>query len=168
MRNGRRTEEKNEMKVRLIALTFGLFLAAGLPLALAGPLPGGPDGDLDGVEDQFDNCTTVANAGQQDFDHDGCGDACDLSCDINGDGISNITDFNLFVPCFNQPASCNPNADCSGATLGVGDGTINISDFNAFVPEFNVTSGPSGLIPALKTLGVPGGGQGGNFALNCN
>jgi hypothetical protein len=156
------------MKVRLIALTFGLFLAAGLPLALAGPLPGGPDGDLDGVEDQFDNCTTVANTGQQDFDHDGCGDACDLSCDINADGITNISDFQRFQPCFNQPASCDPSADCSGATLGVADGVINISDFQAFQPEFNQSSGPSGLLAAQKTLNVEGAGQGGNFALNCN
>jgi len=66
------------MKASLIALTFGFFLVAGLPLAAtAGPTPGGADSDSDGVEDAFDNCTTIANPGQEDADHDGCGDDCD-------------------------------------------------------------------------------------------
>ena len=67
---------------------------------------------------------------------------------MNIDGISNITDFNFFLPCFNQPASCAnpmaPNTDCNG------DGIINISDFNDWVAEFNQVSGPSGLSAPLK------------------
>ena len=65
------------MKTGLLALTFGFFLVVGLPLlATAGPTPGGADSDGDTVEDAFDNCTSVANAGQEDADHDGCGDVC--------------------------------------------------------------------------------------------
>ena len=52
------------MKAGLIALTFGFFLVAGLPLAAtAGPTPGGADGDGDTVEDAFDNCTTIDQRG---------------------------------------------------------------------------------------------------------
>lgn len=36
-----------------------------------------PDSDDDGVGDATDNCPLLANAGQQDQDHDGKGDVCD-------------------------------------------------------------------------------------------
>ena len=78
------------MKAGLIALTFGFFLVVGLPLAAtAGPTPGGADSDGDTVEDAFDNCTAIANPGQEDADHDGCGDVCDppLLCDCDANGI---------------------------------------------------------------------------------
>lgn len=37
-----------------------------------------PDEDLDGVLDDADNCPTTANAGQEDGNHDGIGDACEI------------------------------------------------------------------------------------------
>jgi len=46
-----------------------------------------PDSDNDGVQDDTDNCRTVANADQADLDADGVGDACDD--DRDGDGLSN-------------------------------------------------------------------------------
>jgi YVTN family beta-propeller protein len=36
-----------------------------------------PDGDSDGIADEFDNCPAVANADQIDSDGDGVGDACE-------------------------------------------------------------------------------------------
>jgi hypothetical protein len=42
------------------------------------PPPPPPDSDGDGVRDNQDNCPSDANAGQEDADSDGEGDACDL------------------------------------------------------------------------------------------
>jgi len=48
------------------------------------------DADGDGVPDATDNCPAVPNAGQEDLDGDGLGDACDP--DIDGDGLVNEDD----------------------------------------------------------------------------
>ncbi len=50
------------------------------------------DQDGDGVWDPFDNCPTVANPDQADFDHDGLGDACDPG-DSDGDGHSDMAEY---------------------------------------------------------------------------
>jgi uncharacterized delta-60 repeat protein len=49
-----------------------------------------PDGDGDGIDDEFDNCPDVANPDQVDRDGDGMGDACDP--DDDNDGIPDTRD----------------------------------------------------------------------------
>jgi hypothetical protein len=141
------------MKALLIktALGVGLMLALGLPLrAMAGPTPGGADGDTDGVENAFDNCTAVVNGDQVDTDHDGCGNVCDLLvCDVNQDGGTTSTDFTLLKMCFGKAASCNPAADCNN------DGGITSTDFTLLKMEFGKANGPSGLPASSKRPNCP-------------
>jgi len=46
-----------------------------------------PDGDVDGVANAADNCSSTSNPGQEDADHDNAGDACDTCTDTDGDGF---------------------------------------------------------------------------------
>jgi hypothetical protein len=141
----RLTEEKSNMKLRFAALLAGFCLVVGLPLAaLAGPTPGGPSSDTDGVEDAFDNCLPPAvnavNPNQSDKDHDGCGDFCDADMDQNS--TAGVSDFLLFKSAFGASSpspAYNPSADmdCNGA--------VGVSDFLLFKAEFGTTAGPSGV-----------------------
>lgn len=54
------------------------------------------DTDNDGFVDVLDNCPTIKNEDQQDFDKDGMGDVCDD--DIDGDGIVNVEDNCVYTP----------------------------------------------------------------------
>ena len=67
------------------------------------------DVDGDGVVDSLDNCPTVANDNQRDFDKNGEGDACE---DSDGDGVLDKTDICPTIP--------NPDQKDSNFN-GVGD-----------------------------------------------
>ena len=83
------------------------------------------DSDSDGVPDAFDNRPGLANPGQQDWNLDGIGDACQ---DFDGDGHLDPVD--------NCPGVANPDqANMDGDPLGDvcdpdrdGDGTDNTTD----------------------------------------
>jgi Thrombospondin type 3 repeat len=99
------------------------------------------DLDADGVSDQHDNCTGVANPTQSDDDDDGVGDDCDsLSCppdggasinrDVDRDGVDDGCDACLLGPnddedadglpdrCDPCPAIADPHADSDEDSVG--------------------------------------------------
>ena len=137
------------MKVRLLALTFGFILAAGG--AYAGPTPGGPDTDGDGVENAFDNCVTTPNENQTDTNHNGCGDACTavITCDSTGDTTVGIPDFLALGMNFGM--SVSPPGTQGDCNQPVPDGVVGIPDFVQLGMELGHTVGPSGITSAQCT-----------------
>lgn len=95
-----------------------------------------PDSDGDGVTDDVDNCTLVANSAQIDSDADGFGNVCDA--DLNNDGVVNFIDLGIFRSVF---FSNDADADFNG------DGVVNFIDLAIIRGQFFQTPGPSGLIP---------------------
>lgn len=78
------------------------------------------DYDDDGINDDIDNCPTVANAGQEDADDDDIGDVCDVCTDTDGDGYGNPGYSANTCDLDNCPLVSNPTqADADGD--GVGD-----------------------------------------------
>jgi hypothetical protein len=99
---------------------------------------GGPlaviDSDGDGVLDSADNCTLVANPGQEESDGDIYGDACDA--DFNNDGVVDFGDVMVALGLINQPG---PKADFDQ------NGVVNFGDITHLLGMLNTPSGPSGL-----------------------
>ena len=92
----------------------------------------GVDTDSDGVFDDVDNCTTIANPGQIDSNGDGYGNVCDA--DLNNDCIVNAVDLGIFRTVF---FSNDANADLNG------DGTVNTVDLGILRTQFFSPPGPS-------------------------
>jgi hypothetical protein len=143
------------MKERLLSLVLGLLLIAGVPfMAMAGPAPGGADTDGDTVEDAFDNCTLVSNAGQDDADHDACGDACPASpanpADITGDTQVGVPDYTALVG--------NWGGTTGGASDITGDTQVGVPDYTALVgswgSSYSLQNGPSGITNSSRDFGT--------------
>jgi thrombospondin 2/3/4/5 len=79
------------------------------------------DRDLDGIQDNRDNCPDVPNADQTDSDDDGLGDMCDE--DIDNDGIPNGRD--------NCPFISNPRQEDSTEN-GIGDACEDDADGDGY------------------------------------
>ncbi len=97
------------------------------------------DSDGDGVMDDIDNCTEVANPDQNDEDNDGFGAACDcddspttgancaLGCqpfyaDLDGDGFGNPTD--SLIACTAPAGYVANNLDCDDENEGANPNAI--------------------------------------------
>ena len=98
-----------------------------------------PDTDGDGVPDESDNCTLLANPTQCDSDGDGYGNRCDA--DFNDNGSTNAQDTALFRQQLGQP-SVGPtfneaDLNCNGA--------VNAQDTALFRQLLGSPPGPSGL-----------------------
>lgn len=100
------------------------------------------DDDGDGIPNTSDNCPTVANPNQEDFDGDGLGDACDT--DDDNDGLADT----------NEPSGCRLNPDCDGDL--VSDGS---RDPDGSGP---IRAGPDNciLVPNSNQLDTDGDGLG--------
>ncbi|NNF17106.1 MAG: hypothetical protein HKN70_10185 [Gammaproteobacteria bacterium] len=101
-----------------------------------------PDTDEDGITDDMDNCTEVANADQRDSNGDGHGNACDF--DYTNNCVVNFLDLAPFSDAFGATtgdANFNDDVDLDG------DGVINFLDFGAppnnFAAAFTNPPGPS-------------------------
>ncbi len=98
------------------------------------------DSDLDGVDNESDNCQLLSNADQRDSDADGFGNLCDA--DFNNDGVANFIDLGLMRTVF---FSRRPHADIMGEHADMnGDGAVNVQDLGLFRLGFALPPGPAG------------------------
>ena len=92
----------------------------------------GSDSDGDGVLDATDNCTDDANAGQQDADGDGHGNACDA--DFDNSCFTNFDDLTIMKAAF---FTADPNIDLDSS------GFVNFDDLTIMKAKFFSAPGPS-------------------------
>lgn len=97
------------------------------------------DTDDDGVFDDVDNCTGVANPDQRDTDGDGFGNFCDP--DLNQDLFVNFLDLAALRSVF---SSADPDADFNG------DGTVDFADLAIMKDGFFAAPGPSCAVPGER------------------
>jgi hypothetical protein len=75
---------------------------------------GGPDTDRDGEPNVSDNCPYDENPGQEDYDGDGIGDACECTGDADSSGEVNVNDFLALLVAWGPCAGCPEDFDHSG------------------------------------------------------
>ncbi len=99
------------------------------------------DVDGDGLAEQQDNCTLIANPSQCDSDDDGYGNRCDG--DLNNNTFTNAQDYILFRAQLGQP-SVDPTYNQADLNC---NGFVNAQDYILFRSRLGQASGPSGLVP---------------------
>lgn len=100
----------------------------------------GQDSDGDGLNNEVDNCTRIANADQRDTNNDGYGNLCDA--DLNNDGIVNGPDQTRMRAAL---GTHNPDADLDG------NGVVDRRDLAILRHDLSKAPGPSGRVP-LESL----------------
>ncbi len=84
------------------------IFAAAITLLLWGAPAFAADFDLDGIEDEFDNCLEAMNPAQDDSDGDGCGNLCDADYDDSGIvGLPDIIEFDGVFGTFGNEEHCH-------------------------------------------------------------
>lgn len=94
--------------------------------------PDAGDTDADGVSDDRDSCTLIADASQIDADNDGIGNMCDP--DFNNDCLVDATDFLALRSKIGSTTS--PVFDLNG------DGVVSWADYLVMKPYFSMPPGP--------------------------
>ncbi len=86
------------------------------------------DCDADGIDNVEDNCTTVPNTDQADWDDDGFGNACDGPFDADHDGDIDRVDFAEFWTCLEGP-DLPASLDCQELHDNDADADVDLADW---------------------------------------
>ena len=116
-----------------------------------------PDADVDLVEDSVDNCPTVSNADQANYDGDAQGDACDN--DDDNDGVPDASDANPFS---DMRLTVFVGTCSSGVTNGVFPNGLTLNDRIAAISAKNhgdYVSQVSAITNEAKALGMISGSE---------
>lgn len=98
-------------------------------------LVGPRDSDNDGIADDVDNCTDIANIDQRDTNADGIGNSCDA--DVTNDCLVNFPDLNIYKANFFVPGDLDTDNN--------GDGVTNFIDLSIVADSFFLPPGPSAV-----------------------
>lgn len=128
------TPEVVDFKTMYAAATDKTTVIANADFAAAVVAPPAADTDGDGVADNLDNCTLIANANQRDTNSDGFGNICDP--DFNGNKIVDPLDFNTLKAKIGQ---ASPDHDLNG------NGIVDPLDLNILKTYMGKAPGPSAL-----------------------
>jgi hypothetical protein len=123
---------------------FGVVLAAAIAASAA-------DSDGDGVPDELDVCSSVANPSQSDGDQDGFGDVCDCDFSQAAAGACDGADFTALISTIGTTV---PPTNCEFDI--VPNGAIDGADFTAFVAFFGGIPGPACGRPPGSPCPFPG------------